>query len=85
MIFMLFILGNERRYTNHGSNINKIKSKRRKIIKILKEYYNCDASTLLKNSLCEMYEDLKDKEIIEEFEKNEKNKKSKFVKFEDLM
>ena len=63
----------------------RLNQKEENLLKILKEHYNCDASTLLKNSLREMYEDLKDKIIIEQFEKNEKNKKSKFVKFEDLM
>ena len=53
--------------------------------KLLKDYYNCDASSLLKRSLYELYEDLKDKEIIESFEKTEKRKKPGFIKFEELM
>lgn len=63
----------------------RLNQKEENLLKILKEHYNCDASTLLKNSLKEMYEDLKDKIIIEQFEKKEKSKKSKFMNFEDLM
>ena len=48
-------------------------------IKILKKHYNCDASTLIKKSLWELYEDIKDKEIIETFEKCEKGGKTKFI------
>jgi hypothetical protein len=63
----------------------RLNQKEEKLLKLLKNYYNCDASSLLKKSLYELYEDLKDKEIIERFEKKEKNKKPQFVKFEDLM
>ena len=35
-----------------------------KILKILKKYYNCDYSSLLKLSLWDLYEEIKDKEII---------------------
>jgi hypothetical protein len=63
----------------------RLNQKEEKLLKLLKNYYNCDASSLLKKSLYELYEDLKDKEIIERFEKKEKKKKPQFVKFEDLM
>jgi hypothetical protein len=62
----------------------RLNQKEEKLLKLLKDYYNCDASSLLKRSLYELYEDLKDKEIIEQFEKKEKNHKSQFVTFEDL-
>jgi len=54
-----------------------------KLLNILKKYYGCDTSTLLKKSLWDLFEDIKDKEIIEEFEKNES--KSKFMTFEDIV
>ena len=63
----------------------RLNQKEEKLLKLLKNYYNCDASSLLKKSLYELYEDLKDKEIIENFEIKENNKKTHFVKFEDLM
>jgi len=62
----------------------RLNQKEEKLLQILKEYYNCDASTLLKKSLYELYEDMQDKEVIEDFEKKEKGKKSGFVKFEDM-
>jgi len=55
-----------------------------KILKILKKYYNCDYSSLLKASLWDLYEEIKDKEIIEEFEEKEKSSKTDFVKIEDI-
>jgi hypothetical protein len=51
----------------------------------LKKYYNCDYSSLLKLSLWDLYEEIKDKEIIEEFEEKEKSSKAKFVKIEDII
>ena len=62
----------------------RLNPKEEKLLQFLKDYYNCDASTLLKKSLYELYEDIKDNKIIEAFEKKEKSNKSKFVKFEDL-
>jgi len=55
-----------------------------KVLNYLKNYFHCDSSTLLKKSLYEMYEDIQDKKIIEEFEKKEKEGNSKFLKLEDL-
>jgi hypothetical protein len=63
----------------------RLNQKEEKLLKLLKDYYNCDASSLLKRSLYELYEDLKDNKIIENFEKKEKTKKPQFLKFEDLM
>ncbi len=63
----------------------RLNQKEEKLLKFLKEYYNCDASSLLKRSLYELYEDLKDKEIIEQFEKNEKSGKSQFIKIDDFI
>ncbi len=62
----------------------RLNQKEEKLLQILKDYYNCDASTLLKKSLYELYEDIKDNKIIETFEAKEISSKSKFIKFEDL-
>ncbi len=62
----------------------RLNSKEEKLLKFLKDYYNCDTSTLLKKSLMDMYEDIRDKEIIEKFEKKESKGKTKFVSFEDI-
>ncbi len=63
----------------------RFNAKEEKILKILKKHYNCDSSTLLKKSLWDLYEEIKDKEIIEDFEKREKRTKTKFVQFDDLL
>ncbi len=63
----------------------RLNQKEERLLKLMKKYYNCDASTLLKRSLYELYEDLKDKEIIEQFEKKDKNKKTQFVTLEELI
>lgn len=63
----------------------RFNTKEEKLLKYLKEYYNCDASTLLKQSLWDLYEDIKDKEIIEDFEKKEKSGKAQFLNFENLI
>lgn len=47
----------------------RLNTKEEKLLNFLKEYYQCDTSALLKKSLIELYEDIKDKEAIEEFEK----------------
>ncbi len=61
----------------------RFNDKETKILKILKKYYNCDYSSLLKLSLRDLYEEIKDKEIIEEFE--DKSPKANFVKIEDIV
>ena len=56
-----------------------------RVLNYLKNQFHCDSSTLLKKSLFELYEDMKDKEIIESFEEKSKNKKPQFVTFDELM
>ena len=63
----------------------RLNKKDEELIQLLKEYYNCDTTTLLKKSLYELYEDIKDNEIIEQFERKEKRTKPQFVKFEDIL
>jgi len=63
----------------------RLNPKEEKLLNFLKKYYNCDTSTLLKRSLWDMYEELKDKDIIEEFEKKEKSKKTKFITYNEII
>ena len=63
----------------------RLNEKEEKLLKYLKEYYDCDTSTLLKKSLIEMYNDLKDSEIIEKFEKKESHGKAEFASFEKII
>ena len=46
----------------------RFNSKEEKILKTLKDYYNCDSSNLIKRTLLDLYEEIKDREIIEQFE-----------------
>ena len=63
----------------------RFNSKEEKILEILKKYYECDSSSLVKKSLLDLYEEIKDREIIEQYEAREKISKSKFVKIEDIL
>ncbi len=57
----------------------------KKLLRLLKKHYNCDASTLIKKSLWELYEDIRDREIIEDFEKKETASKTEFVQITELL
>ena len=63
----------------------RFNSKEEKILKALKDYYNCDSSNLIKKTLLDLYEEIKDKEIIEQYEAREKTSKTGFVKIEDII
>jgi hypothetical protein len=63
----------------------RFNSKEEKILKTLKNYFNCDSSNLIKKTLLDLYEEIKDREIIEQYEAREKIPKSGFVKIEDLL
>ncbi|MCX7727007.1 MAG: DUF6290 family protein [Chitinispirillaceae bacterium] len=63
----------------------RLNEREEKLLNFLKEYYGCESSTILKRALFEMYEDIKDKEIVEEYEKEEKQKKIKFKKIEEIL
>lgn len=63
----------------------RFNSKEEKILKTLKNYYNCDSSNLIKRTLLDLYEEIKDREIIEQFEIKEKSSKSVFIEFEDII
>jgi hypothetical protein len=63
----------------------RFNAKEEKMLRLLKKHYNCDASTLLKKSLWDLYEDIKDKNIIEDFEKKERGSKVKFVTIDEII
>ncbi len=56
-----------------------------KIIDYLSSVYDEDKSTLIKHSLKEMYEDIVDKKIIDDYEIKEQKKKPHFVSSEEIM
>jgi len=55
------------------------------ILKQLSEYFHADKSTLIKKSLLELYENMKDVEMVEVFEKKEKGKKVSFVTATEIL
>ena len=63
----------------------RLNSEEEKMITYLTEEYEQDKSTLIKYSLKQMYEDLIDKRIIEEYEKKEGKKKNNFLKAEEIL
>ena len=63
----------------------RFNSREEKILERLKKYYNCDSSSLLKKSLWDLYEEIKDREIIEKFEAKEKVLKTEFTCIEDIL
>ena len=56
-----------------------------KMVKFLSDYYEQDKSALIKYSLKELYEDIIDKQIINEFEAKEKKDDLKFVDSDDIL
>ncbi|PKL49692.1 MAG: hypothetical protein CVV37_07545 [Nitrospira bacterium HGW-Nitrospira-1] len=56
-----------------------------KILRQLSGYFHVDRSTLIKKSLVELYENMKDIEMIEAFEKKEKRGKVFFISAEDIL
>jgi predicted transcriptional regulator len=56
-----------------------------KMVNLLSSFYEQDKSTLIKHSLNDMYEDLIDRKVIEEYETKEKENKAAFVTSEEII
>ena len=56
-----------------------------KMVKFLSDYYEQDRSALIKHSLKELYEDIIDKQIINEYEAKEKKGKVKFIDSNEIL
>jgi len=63
----------------------RLNSEEEKMMEYLSSFYEEEKSTLIKHSLKEMFEDIVDNEVIENYEKEEKNKKHVFVNSEDII
>jgi predicted transcriptional regulator len=64
----------------------RLNQEEEKMLDFLADYFEEDRSTLVKHSLVELFEDLKDREVIEAFEKFEKKSgKKKFVSSDDIL
>ena len=55
------------------------------MVNFLSDYYEQDKSSLIKYSLKELYEDIADKQIINQFEAKEKNSKVKFIDSNEIV
>jgi predicted DNA-binding protein len=56
-----------------------------KMVDYLSDYYEQDKSSLIKYSLKELYEDIVDKQIINEYKSKEKKGKVKFVESKEII
>ena len=63
----------------------RLNTEEKKMIDFLSAHFEEDKSSLIKHSLVEMYEDLIDRNVIEQFEANEKNKKNIFVSADEVI
>jgi hypothetical protein len=63
----------------------RLNQKEEKMINFLSTYYEQDKSALIKYSLKELYEDIIDKETINEYEAKEKKGKVRFVDSNDII
>ena len=63
----------------------RLNTEEEKIIDYLSSVYDEEKSTLIKHSLKEMYEDIVDKKIIDDYEIKEQKKKPHFVSSEEIM
>ena len=56
-----------------------------KMVNFLSDYYEQDKSSLIKYSLKELYEDIIDRQIINEYETKEKNDEINFIDSNGIM
>jgi len=63
----------------------RLNTEEEKIIDYLSSVYDEDKSTLIKHSLKEMYEDIVDKKIVDDYEIKEQKKKPHFISSEEIM
>jgi len=56
------------------------------ILEQLAKHYDCNTSTIIKKALQEMYEDMIDRELVEDFEKRRKEgKEEKYYTSEEML
>ena len=66
-------------------DLNLFDIKQLEMINFLSDYYERDRSSLIKYSLNELYEDIVDKRIVDEYEAKEKSGEAKFVDSKDIL
>jgi len=63
----------------------RFNKKEEETLNYLKNQLHCDTSEIIKMSLHEMYEYIKDKEIISDFESKNEKRKSKLYTFNNII
>jgi predicted DNA-binding protein len=63
----------------------RLKEEEEKMLEYLKEFYNRDKSSLIREILQEKYEDLQDMKVISNFETREGEQKASFSSFDEIV
>lgn len=63
----------------------RLNDEEEKILDLLVNYYDADKSKILKEAMWDKFEDLRDREIIENFEKKNQSGKVQFSSADDLL
>ena len=63
----------------------RFNEKEEKVMQTLMQHFHCDTSTLIKRSIFDLYEEIKDLGVIDEFEAKEAQSKVEFHSIDDLL
>jgi len=63
----------------------RLNEREEKMLNFMTDYYGDDRSSLIKHSLMEKFEDLKDREVIAKFEKQEKRGGLSFFSADEIL
>ncbi len=63
----------------------RFNEKEESILDILQKYFDDDKSKIIKEALFELYEEIRDREVIEDYEKRIKSKTVKYYSTEEVM
>jgi predicted DNA-binding protein len=63
----------------------RLNDEEEKILELLVKYFDADKSKILKEAMWDKFEDLRDREIIEDFEKKSRIGKVQFASADDLI
>jgi predicted DNA-binding protein len=63
----------------------RLNTEEEKMIDFLSQHYEEEKSSLIKHSLKDMYEDLIDRKVIDEFETKEQNEEVKFLSADQIL
>lgn len=63
----------------------RLNDEEEEILELLVKYFDADKSKILKEAMWDKFEDLRDREIIEDFEKKNRTGKVQFASADDLI